>query len=214
MQLVEVNQNTLIQWYNNRQKKQELSVLLQGIHLPQTLPEAQEPLQAAKRPRTEPEQPAEQHQYKLPKKHRRSGKAKADLYWTTPSQTQGTSTESYVIYAISTWSISADGTQHTYTSSTRFPGCADASGYARVPGSANGSKTGDGPGNANGSGYADASGNANGSGYVNYATRVTAYSCARHQFTACYTSCQSASHAQATLQENCRGKHLQEVQAV
>ncbi len=66
MQLVEVNQNTLIQWYNNRQKKQELSVLLQGIQLPQTLPEAQEPLQAAKRPRTEPEQPAEQHQYKLP----------------------------------------------------------------------------------------------------------------------------------------------------
>ncbi len=40
MQLVEVNQNTLIQWYNNRQKKQELSVLLQGIQLPQTLPEA------------------------------------------------------------------------------------------------------------------------------------------------------------------------------
>ncbi len=53
MQLVEVNQNTLIQWYNNRQKKQELSVLLQGIQLPQTLPEAQEPLQAAKRPRTD-----------------------------------------------------------------------------------------------------------------------------------------------------------------
>ncbi len=41
-------------------------MLLQGIQLPQTLPEAQEPLQAAKRPRTEPEQPAEQHQYKLP----------------------------------------------------------------------------------------------------------------------------------------------------
>jgi len=28
LQLVEVNQNTLIQWYNNRLKKQELSVLL------------------------------------------------------------------------------------------------------------------------------------------------------------------------------------------
>lgn len=66
MQLVEVNQNTLIQWYNNRQKKQELSVLLQGIELPQPLPEAQEPLQVAKQLRTEPHQPAEQHQYKLP----------------------------------------------------------------------------------------------------------------------------------------------------
>ncbi|XP_073689484.1 uncharacterized protein [Garra rufa] len=66
LQLVEVNQNTLIQWHNNRQKKQELSVLLQGIQLPQSLPEAQEPLQAAKRLRTETEQPAEQHQYKLP----------------------------------------------------------------------------------------------------------------------------------------------------
>lgn len=40
MQLVEVNQKTLIQWFNNRQKKQELSVLLQGIQLPQHLPEA------------------------------------------------------------------------------------------------------------------------------------------------------------------------------
>ncbi|KAL1260403.1 hypothetical protein QQF64_008230 [Cirrhinus molitorella] len=66
LQLVEVNQNTPIQWYNNRQKKQELSVLLQGIQLPQPLSEAQEPLQAAKGKRTEPEQPAEQHQYKLP----------------------------------------------------------------------------------------------------------------------------------------------------
>ncbi len=41
-------------------------MLLQGMQLPQTLPEAQENLQAAKRPRTEPEQPGEQHQYKLP----------------------------------------------------------------------------------------------------------------------------------------------------
>lgn len=61
MQLVEVNQNTLIQWFNNRQKKQELSVLLQGIQLPQHLPEAQEPLPDAKSLRTEPDQPGEQH---------------------------------------------------------------------------------------------------------------------------------------------------------
>ncbi|XP_030285879.1 uncharacterized protein LOC115589227 [Sparus aurata] len=34
IQLVEVNQNTLIQWHNSRQKRQELSVLLQGTVLP------------------------------------------------------------------------------------------------------------------------------------------------------------------------------------
>ncbi len=98
MQLVEVNQNTLIQWYNNRQKNQELSVLLQSIQLPQTLPE---PLQAAKRPRTESEQPAAAP-VQATRKHSRSGKAKADFYWTTPSQTQGTSTESYVGYMLVT----------------------------------------------------------------------------------------------------------------
>ncbi len=92
MQLVEVNQNTLIQWYNNRQKKQELSVLLQGIQLPQTLPEAQEPLQAAKRPRTEPEQPAEQHQYKLPEstagqaKQRQTSTGRPPLRRKAPAQ--------------------------------------------------------------------------------------------------------------------------------
>ncbi len=62
MQLVEVNQNTLIQWYNNRQKKAGAVCAASGHQLPQTLPEAQEPLQAAKRPRTEPEKPVEQHQ--------------------------------------------------------------------------------------------------------------------------------------------------------
>ncbi|XP_057214898.1 uncharacterized protein LOC130569327 [Triplophysa rosa] len=59
MQLVEVNQNTLIQWHNNRQREQELLE-------PEEAPEAQEPLQGAKQLRTEPHQPAEQHQYKLP----------------------------------------------------------------------------------------------------------------------------------------------------
>ncbi len=61
-------------------------------------------------------------------------------------------------------------------------------------------------------GIANASGNPDGSGDVN--DTVTAYSCAGHQFTAFCTSCQSASHAQTTLQENCRGKHLQEVWTV
>lgn len=92
MQLVEVNQNTLIQWFNNRQKKQELSVLLQGIQLPQPLPEAQEPLQAAKRLRTEPEQPEEQHQYKLPEstagqaKQRQTSSGRPPLRPKAPAQ--------------------------------------------------------------------------------------------------------------------------------
>lgn len=94
VQLVEVNQNTLIQWYNNRQKKQELSVLLQGIQLPQPLPEAQEPLQVAKRLRTEPEQPGEQHQYKLPEstagqaKQRQTSVGRPPLRPKAPAQSQ------------------------------------------------------------------------------------------------------------------------------
>ena len=68
IQLVEVNQNTLIQWHNNRQKNQELSVLLQGSSVPTDLPESAEPLQEA---RVLPAQltpaPAQQeHQYRLP----------------------------------------------------------------------------------------------------------------------------------------------------
>ncbi|KAL1246791.1 hypothetical protein QQF64_034837, partial [Cirrhinus molitorella] len=87
MQLVEVNQNTLVQWHNNRQKKQELSVLLQGIQLPQPLPEAQEPLQVAKQLRTEPQQPGELHQYVLPEST--AGQAKQrPLKPKAPAQTQ------------------------------------------------------------------------------------------------------------------------------
>ncbi|XP_067283577.1 uncharacterized protein [Pseudorasbora parva] len=94
IQLVEVNQNTLIQWYNNRQKKQELSVLLQGIQLPQPLHVAQEPLQVAKRLRTEPEQPGEQHQFKLPEstagqaKQRQTSVGRPPLRPKAPAQSQ------------------------------------------------------------------------------------------------------------------------------
>lgn len=100
MQLVEVNQNTLIQWYNIRQKKQELSVLLQGIQLPQPLPEAHEPLQVAKRLRTEPEQPGEQHQYKLPEstagqaKQRQTSVGRPPLRPKAPAQSQMLATPS------------------------------------------------------------------------------------------------------------------------
>lgn len=41
-------------------------VLLHGIQLPQTLPEVPETSLVAKRLRTQPEQPAEQHQFNLP----------------------------------------------------------------------------------------------------------------------------------------------------
>nr|XP_017211153.2 uncharacterized protein LOC101883862 [Danio rerio] len=94
MQLVEVNQNTLIQWFNNRQKKQELSVLLQGIQLPQHLPEAQEPLPVAKSLQTEPDQPGEQHQYVLPEstagqaRQRQTSVGRPPLRLKAPVQTQ------------------------------------------------------------------------------------------------------------------------------
>lgn len=66
IQLVEVNQNTLIQWHNSRQKRQELSVLLQGTALHPALPESEEPLQEARLLPAEPRSAQEEHQYQLP----------------------------------------------------------------------------------------------------------------------------------------------------
>ncbi|XP_036943223.1 uncharacterized protein LOC119013024 isoform X5 [Acanthopagrus latus] len=66
IQLVEVNQNTLIQWHNSRQKRQELSVLLQGTVLPPALPESEEPLQEARALPAEPRSARHEHQYHLP----------------------------------------------------------------------------------------------------------------------------------------------------
>ncbi|XP_056880780.1 uncharacterized protein LOC130521167 [Takifugu flavidus] len=48
LQLVVVNQTTLMQWYNQRLKGQEVSVLLQGVQLPVTRPVAADPLPCAK----------------------------------------------------------------------------------------------------------------------------------------------------------------------
>ncbi|RVE59060.1 hypothetical protein OJAV_G00200540 [Oryzias javanicus] len=42
LQLVEVNQTTLVQWHNRRLKAQEVSVLLQGVQLPTATPVATE----------------------------------------------------------------------------------------------------------------------------------------------------------------------------
>lgn len=66
IQLVVVSQTTLIQWHNERQKKQELSVLLQGTVLPPRLPEAEEPLQEGRTQPAEAVPPRHAHQYKLP----------------------------------------------------------------------------------------------------------------------------------------------------
>ena len=66
IQLVEVNQNTLVQWHNNRQKRQELSVLLQGTALPPALSESEEPLQEARVLPVAPMPARQEHQYQLP----------------------------------------------------------------------------------------------------------------------------------------------------
>jgi len=47
LQLAEVNQTTLVQWHNDKIRRQDLSVLLQGINLPAPLPVAAEPLPPA-----------------------------------------------------------------------------------------------------------------------------------------------------------------------
>lgn len=66
IQLVQVNQNTLIQWHNNRQKKQDLSVVLQGSAFPSALPESEEPLQEARVLPAAPMPARQEHQYRLP----------------------------------------------------------------------------------------------------------------------------------------------------
>ncbi|CAM4560459.1 unnamed protein product [Leuciscus chuanchicus] len=75
LQLVEVNQATLVQWHNEKIRRQDLSVLLQGINLPAPLPVASEPLPPASvRPASlkrritsmQPEKTAEVVRAKLP----------------------------------------------------------------------------------------------------------------------------------------------------
>ncbi|XP_046873557.1 uncharacterized protein LOC124465932 isoform X2 [Hypomesus transpacificus] len=68
LQLVEVNQSTLSQWYNRRVKRQDLAVLQQGINLPGPLSVATEPLPPANvRPAVAPPQPqGAAHTYHLP----------------------------------------------------------------------------------------------------------------------------------------------------
>ncbi|XP_062250347.1 uncharacterized protein LOC133959246 [Platichthys flesus] len=107
IQLVEVNQSTLIQWHNHRQKKQELSVLLQGTALPPALAESDEPLQEARLLPAAPTPARNEHQYRLPQstagqaKQRQTGSGqlpvnirpkgpvKRQLYATPPAPAPG-----------------------------------------------------------------------------------------------------------------------------
>ena len=78
IQLVEVNQNTLTQWHNSRQKRQELSVLLQGAVLPPARPESEEPLQEARALPAEPRSARQEHQYHMPKSTAGQAQQRAD----------------------------------------------------------------------------------------------------------------------------------------
>ncbi|XDV52295.1 hypothetical protein PO909_021038 [Leuciscus waleckii] len=67
LQLVEVNQTTLVQWHNGRVKKQDQTLLLQGIDLPDPLGVAAQALPPARVLAVAPPQvQGEQHIYKLP----------------------------------------------------------------------------------------------------------------------------------------------------
>ncbi|XP_051246739.1 uncharacterized protein LOC127358005 [Dicentrarchus labrax] len=86
IQLVEVNQTTLTQWHNQRLKGQEVSVLLQGVQLPEARPVACIPLQPAK---TQPEFPP-QYQHQLHTYHmppNTAGQAKTRFRRIKPSVT-------------------------------------------------------------------------------------------------------------------------------
>ncbi|XP_076833440.1 uncharacterized protein LOC143478370 [Brachyhypopomus gauderio] len=88
IQLVEINQNTLVQWHNARQRKQELSVLVQGTTLPPSLAEASEPLQQARTLQSHPQETRDPHEYRLPEST--AGQAKQRFQQIRPQQTLGT----------------------------------------------------------------------------------------------------------------------------
>ncbi|XP_053091155.1 uncharacterized protein LOC113534513 isoform X1 [Pangasianodon hypophthalmus] len=85
LQLVEVNQTTLVQWHNERVKRQDLTLLLQGMDLPDPLPVAAEPLQSASaRPAAPPSQgQGQEHAYSLP--HNTVGQARQKRRITSTS---------------------------------------------------------------------------------------------------------------------------------
>ena len=67
LQLFDINQTTLTQWRNKRLKRQDSSILLQGVNLPDSVPIAARPLPLVQvRPPTVPPRPGPHHQYHLP----------------------------------------------------------------------------------------------------------------------------------------------------
>lgn len=66
LQLVTVNQTTLIQWHNKRFKAQDVALLLQGLVLPEERPVASEPLLPVKTRPTEVTPHRREHSYNLP----------------------------------------------------------------------------------------------------------------------------------------------------
>ncbi|XP_052420251.1 uncharacterized protein LOC127964133 [Carassius gibelio] len=67
LQLVEVNQRTLTTWHNNRLKGQEVSLLLQGLDLPEARPVALDVLPPARvQPVVPPQYSHQLHTYQMP----------------------------------------------------------------------------------------------------------------------------------------------------
>lgn len=67
LQLLEVNQITLTKWHNNGLKGQEVSVLLQGLELPEPRPVALDALAPARvQPVVSPQYSHQLHNYQMP----------------------------------------------------------------------------------------------------------------------------------------------------
>ncbi|XP_063052394.1 uncharacterized protein LOC134447039 [Engraulis encrasicolus] len=84
LQLVVVNQTTLISWHNDRLKKQEVSVLLQGLDLPVARPVSSDPLPPAQlQPASPPRHSHPLHTYNMPPNT--AGQVKTKLRKILPS---------------------------------------------------------------------------------------------------------------------------------
>ncbi|XP_052450243.1 uncharacterized protein LOC128011639 [Carassius gibelio] len=86
LQLVEVNQRTLTTWHNNRLKGQEVSLLLQGLDLPEARPVALDVLPPARvQPVVPPQYSHQLHTYQMPPDT--AGQAKTKFRKIAPSAT-------------------------------------------------------------------------------------------------------------------------------
>lgn len=84
LQLVEVNQRTLTTWHNERLKGQEVSVLLQGLQLPEARPVALDALPPARvQPVVPPQYSHQFHNYQMPPYT--AGQAKTKIRKIQPS---------------------------------------------------------------------------------------------------------------------------------